>query len=200
MSKSEILYDYKKFEEVFLEQNSRLNLISKNDEKLLYEKHFYDSLCIKYFFDKYNYKPNTLLDIGTGGGFPAVPIAMEFPDIEIYGIDSIRKKIDAVGIIKEELNLSNLTLINDRVENLKDMQFDMITSRAVGKIGKLVEYAYPLLNEGGYIVLYKSKSVNEEIDSAINLIRKFRLKIEPQITYNLPLEENYTRNLVILRK
>ena len=200
MSKIENLSNYQKFKTVFLEANSKLNLISKNDEIYLYEKHFYDSLCIKLFFEKYNYMPQSILDIGTGGGFPAIPIAMEYPDINVYGVDSIRKKILAVEGISENLNLKNLTLINERVENLENMTFDVVTSRAVGKISKIVQYAYSLLNKGGYIVLYKSKLVNDEIDEAKNLIRKYKLKIEPIITYDLPLNENFTRNLVILKK
>lgn len=200
MSKFEICSDYEKFKAVFLEQNSKLNLVSKNDEKLLYEKHFYDSLSIKLFFEKYNYKPETILDIGTGGGFPSVPIAFEFKDISVVGIDSIRKKIAAVQSISDNLGLTNLSLINDRVENIKGESFDLITSRAVAKIDILVKYAYPLLNKGGYMVFYKSKSVNEELDEAINTIRSYGLKILPAIEYDLPLEDVYKRTLVIFKR
>ena len=200
MSNITVNADYEKFKTVFLDENSKINLISKNDEKFLYEKHFFDSLAIKLFFEKYGYTPEKLLDIGTGGGFPAVPVAMEYPQISVYGVDSIGKKIRAVTEIAEKLNLSNLTLINDRVENIKDIKFDLITSRAVGKIDLLLKYAYPLLAENGYIVLYKSKSANEEIDEAKNLIRRLHLKILPTIEYELPLEDKFIRNLVIFQK
>lgn len=192
--------DYEKYKQIFLEENSRLNLISKNDENYLYEKHFYDSLSIKLFFQKYDYIPKTILDIGTGGGFPSVPIAMEYPQINVYGIDSIRKKTIAVQNISEKLNLKNLTVINDRVENLKGESYDLITSRAVGKVEDLIKYAYPLLNDSGYIVLYKSKTAAEETDIAKPLIRRYRLKMHPPIEYNLPLDENYTRVLLIFQK
>lgn len=192
--------DFNKYKKIFLEENSRLNLISKNDEKLLYEKHFYDSLAIKLFFEKYNFIPDNMLDIGTGGGFPSIPVAMEYPDISVVGIDSIRKKISAIEKISAELGLKNIKFINDRVENLTGHKFDLITSRAVGRIDKLVEYSYPLLNEGGYIVLYKSKSAEDEITEAKSLIRKYQLKIKEPIEYTLPLEETYTRCLVLLQK
>lgn len=192
--------DFNKFKEVFLEENSKINLISKNDEKLLYEKHFFDSLAIKLFFEDYNFIPQTILDIGTGGGFPSVPIAMEYPDINVVAIDSIRKKIKAVQIITNKLGLKNITLINDRVENLTNSKFDLIVSRAVGKIDKMIEYSYPLLSDNGYIILYKSKLVNDELDNAKNIIRKYRLKIKPIIEYNLPLSENFSRVLTILQK
>ena len=91
--------DFTKYMEVFLVQNAILNLISKNEEKFLWEKPIYDSLGIKLFLEKYSPKVNTLLDIGTGGGFPAVPIALEYPKIEVFALDSIRKKINAILLI-----------------------------------------------------------------------------------------------------
>lgn len=200
MNKIEIKKDFTDYKKYFLEKNSKLNLISKKEEQYLFEKHIYDSLGIKLFFEKYNFVPKTLLDIGTGGGFPSVPIAIEYPEISVTGIDSIQKKINAVQSIKNSLNIQNLNLIRGRVEELKNSSFDVITSRAVAKIETLIKYAYPLLKKDGYIILYKSKTAEDEITEAINLIRKLHLKIKPIIEYTLPLEETYNRCLVILQK
>ena len=200
MNKIEIKKDFTDYKKYFLEENSKLNLISKKEEQYLFEKHIYDSLGIKLFFEKYNFVPKTLLDIGTGGGFPSVPIAIEYPEISVTGIDSIQKKINAVQSIKNSLNIQNLNLIRGRVEELKNSSFDVITSRAVAKIETLIKYAYPLLKKDGYIILYKSKTAEDEITEAINLIRKLHLKIKPIIVYTLPLEETYNRCLVILQK
>lgn len=200
MNKIEIKKDFTDYKKYFLEENSKLNLISKKEEQYLFEKHIYDSLGIKLFFEKYNFVPKTLLDIGTGGGFPSVPIAIEYPEISVTGIDSIQKKINAVQSIKNSLNIQNLNLIRGRVEELKNSSFDVITSRAVAKIETLIKYAYPLLKKDGYIILYKSKAAEDEITEAINLIRKLHLKIKPIIEYTLPLEETYNRCLVILQK
>lgn len=200
MNKIEIKKDFTDYKKYFLEENSKLNLISKKEEQYLFEKHIYDSLGIKLFFEKYNFVPKTLLDIGTGGGFPSVPIAIEYPEISVTGIDSIQKKINAVQSIKNSLNIQNLNLIRGRVEELKNSSFDVITSRAVAKIETLIKYAYPLLKKNGYIILYKSKTAEDEITEAINLIRKLHLKIKPIIEYTLPLEETYNRCLVILQK
>lgn len=200
MNKIEIKKDFTDYKKYFLEENSKLNLISKKEEQYLFEKHIYDSLGIKLFFEKYNFVPKTLLDIGTGGGFPSVPIAIEYPEISVTGIDSIQKKINAVQCIKNSLNIQNLNLIRGRVEELKNSSFDVITSRAVAKIETLIKYAYPLLKKDGYIILYKSKTAEDEITEAINLIRKLHLKIKPIIEYTLPLEETYNRCLVILQK
>lgn len=194
--------DFAKYIDVFLDQNSKLNLISKNDEKYLWEKHIFDSLAIEKFFEKYFKEfPNdvTLLDIGTGGGFPSVPIALEYKNIEVYGLDSIRKKINAIENMKAELDIKNLHTICDRAENIKD-KFDIITSRAVAKLDKIANYALPLLKNGGYFVAYKSIKTQEEINDAKNILKKNKAEIIDVIEYNLPLEENFVRNLIVIKK
>ena len=95
--------NYEDYKIAFLEENAKHNLISKNDEKFLYEKHFYDSLGIKLFFEKYNHEFAEILDIGCGGGFPCIPIALEYSQFNITGIDSIRKKINSVENIYKKL-------------------------------------------------------------------------------------------------
>ena len=190
--------DFSKYKEAFLEENSKHNLISKNDEKFLYEKHIYDSLAIKLFFEKYDIKQAKILDIGCGGGFPCVPIAIEYPEHKITGLDSISKKIASVREIKEKLNLTNLNLICDRAENLKG-QYDIIVSRAVADMSKILTYALPLLKKDGYFIAYKSKKVIEELDGAKPILKKFNAKVVDMIEYQLPLEEIYERNLVVIR-
>lgn len=200
MNKLEIKTNFNEYIKTFIEENSKINLMSKNDEKLIFEKHIYDSLSIKFLFDKLDTLPKTILDIGTGGGFPSIPIALEYPEIQVTGIDSIQKKINAISNIAKKLGIKNIEFIRDRVENIKDKKYDMITSRAVAQASLLIEYAYPLLKKDGYLVLYKSKSVDEEIEKAKPLIRKLHMKISDIIEYSLPLEENYNRCLLVLQK
>ncbi len=189
---------FNKYKELFLSKNSVLNLISKNDEKVLEEKHIFDSLSIKLFFDKYGTKFKTLLDIGTGGGFPALPIAIEYPSIQITGIDSTNKKINAISDIAKDLELKNFSTICDRVENLKDMKFDLITSRAVAKLDLIIKYALPLLKKDGYLIVYKSKLVEQEIQDAKQTLKKYKAKVVDILDYKLPLKEVFERNLVII--
>ena len=200
MNRFEITADFTEYKKAFLEENAKLNLISKNDEKVLFEKHIYDSLAIKLFFDKYNIKHNTLLDIGCGGGFPCVPIAIEYPNLNVVGIDSIRKKINSINVIAERLNLKNLTTICDRVENIKKQKFGVITSRAVADLAKITDYAVPLLEKDGYFVAYKSKKALEELDGAKNVLNKYKARVVDIINYTLPLDEIYERNLIIIAK
>ncbi len=189
---------YQNYINAFLKQNSKVNLISKNDEKYLWEKHIFDSLSIEKFFDKYP-KGKTLLDIGTGGGFPSLPIAITYPEIEVYPLDSIRKKINAITEITQELNLKNVHPICERAEKI-NLKFDIITSRAVAPLKVITEYAMPLLNNEGHFIAYKSIKTQEEIDDAKKVLKKFNAKVIDIIKYDLPLEENHTRNLIILKK
>lgn len=192
--------DFTKFKEVFLAQNSVLNLISKNEEQFLWEKHIYDSLSIKLFFEKYSVKKASLLDVGTGGGFPAVPIALEYPDISVCALDSIRKKITAIENIKQGLNIENLNPICGRAENMSGQKFDVITSRAVATIDILVRYVSPLLKKNGYFVAYKSKRADEEIAGAKESLKKAGLKLVDSIDYTLPLDVVYERKLLVFKK
>ncbi len=189
---------FNKYKELFLAKNSVLNLISKNDEKMLEEKHIFDSLSIKLFFDKYGTDFKTLLDVGTGGGFPALPIAIEYPTLQVTGIDSINKKINAISDIATDLNLNNFSTICDRVENIKDKKFDLITSRAVAKLDLIIKYTLPLLNKKGYLIVYKSKLAEQEIQEATQTLKKYKAKVIDILEYKLPLEEIFERNLIII--
>lgn len=189
--------DFEQYMTAFLNQNAKLNLISKNDEKFLWEKHIFDSLAIEKFFNKYQ-TGNTLLDFGTGGGFPSVPIALSYPKIQVTALDSIAKKIRAITEIKNELNIKNLIPVCSRVENIEE-KYDIVTSRAVASLDKIIEYAIPHLKKDGYFVAYKSVKVQEEIANAKLTLKKHKAEVIDIIEYDLPLEENHTRNLVIIK-
>lgn len=193
--------DRELFEEycnIFKQENHKVNLISKNDEQLLWEKHICDSLALEKFFNKYGI-PRTILDIGTGGGFPAVPLAIKFPKIKITAIDSIGKKIKAVQVIKDKLGLDNLTLICSRVENLNST-FDVTTSRAVASLDKICSYALPLTSSDGYFVPFKSKKIQQEITESQKVLNKYHSKIIDIIEYELPLKENFERYLAVIKR
>lgn len=194
---------FENYIKAFLAQNAKINLISKNDEKFLWEKHIFDSLAIENFFDKYKLPAKVeLLDIGTGGGFPSLPVAINYPQIEVFALDSIRKKVNAVAEISKELNLKNFHPICDRAENLfpeYKNHFDIITSRAVAPLETILKYGLPLLKNDGYFVAYKSVKTEAEIANASKVLKKFSAKVADIIPYRLPLEENFTRNLIVVK-
>lgn len=192
---------YEKYMTRFLEENSLINLISKNDEKFLWEKHVFDSLGIEKFFKKYtpDLKGKTLIDIGTGGGFPALPIALTYSELEVTALDSIAKKLRSIERISTDLGIKNLKIECTRAEKHK-CKYDIATSRAVGKLGLIAKYALPLLKKDGYFVAYKSKSAEMEISEALETIEKSGGKIIEVMRYELPLPEIFERNLIIIKK
>jgi len=198
----------KKFEQYmkfFLEKNTHTNLISKNDEKLLFEKHIFDSLAIHKFFKTQSDKASkSLLDIGTGGGFPAVPMSILYEDINIYPLDSITKKINIIEEFKTELDLKNLFPTCERAENLQlnrnAKKYDFVTTRAVATLESILKYAIVNLKHEGYFIAYKSKKAMDELKDAEKTMKRLGAKVVDIIEYTLPLEELYERNLIIFKK
>lgn len=193
------------FISVFKIYNAHTNLVSKNDENVLFEKHIFDSLALNLFLEKNNLQNEKLklLDIGSGGGFPAIPVAVFFKNFEIYPLDSIAKKIGFIELAKKELMLENLHPLCMRVENFEEEKrefFDIAISRAVAPLNIILEYALPFIKKDGWFVAYKSKNSPEEIQNAQNAMQILGGRVEDIIKYNLPLDTDYTRELVIIKK
>lgn len=189
-----------KFTELFEQYNVHTNLMSKNDLPKVLTKHIPDSLAIKIFFDKYGGFEN-ITDIGSGGGFPSVPIAIMYENAKITAIESISKKIRFLNMAKTELKLDNFTPICERIEKLhKQMKnsADIVTSRALADLSKIIEYSSPFLKKGGYIVAYKSRNADSELENAKNSILKSKVEFTEKIKY--PLADDEERYLMIFRK
>lgn len=191
---------FNKYISLFLKYNENINLISNNDTKVLYEKHIYDSLALNLFLRTIN-KKIKLLDIGTGGGFPALPLAIAFNEINITCIDSINKKINFIKSAVEELNIKNLKPVCSRIEDLKAKnEFDIVTSRAMADLREILEYAIPFLKTNGYFIAYKSLKADIELQNAKNALKVLNTELINKIEYSLPLETNNTRVLLIFKK
>ena len=181
------------WEKYFIEYNSHTNLMSKGDVEVLFEKHVFDSLSI-YKWEKFS-SIKSVLDVGCGGGFPSVILAICFPEIKIIANDSRIKKINFIKEIKEKLTLDNLEICYSRIEDVNNLNVDLIVSRAVGKMLDVYELSKKHLNKNGIFLIYKSKLLNEEIEQFKKKYKKSEFEI---IKYELPLKENYERNLIIL--
>ena len=181
------------WEKEFLKYNSHTNLVSKKDEEVLFEKHVFDSLAINLWEDFKNCK--TILDIGTGGGFPSVILAICFKDKKIIANDSRIKKISFIKEIKEKLKLDNLEVIYSRIEDVEPLSVDLIVSRAVGKTLDIYELSKKHLTKNTKFLIYKSKSVSSEIEEFQKKYKNSKFKIIP---YKLPLKETFERNIVIM--
>ncbi len=195
LSNKQIL-KFQRWQELFIEYNLHTNLMSKNEVANLFEKHIYDSLSIV-LWDEFKKTINggKLLDIGTGGGFPSVILAIAFEGLNVIANDSRSRKTKFIEIIKDELSLQNLAIICSRAEDEPRKNVDIVTFRAVGKIKDILPLAKKHVKPGGYGIFYKAKDVETEIREALALDKNLK---EPEIIpYSLPMDVKTVRNLVV---
>ena len=186
---------YKKF---LVEYNSHTNLTAIKEEKEIYLKHFYDSLTIVKSIDLNEI--NSLLDIGSGAGFPGMVIKIFYPNINVTLIDSNNKKTKFLKMLSEKLNLK-VSIINDRVENFaKDNlnSFDVVTSRAVANLRVLSELSLPLVKEKGLFVALKG-NLDETLEDSIETIDIMNGYIINHEKFEL-FNNAGTRNIVVVQK
>ena len=150
------LEQLKALDELYKDWNSKINVISRKDIEGLYEKHVLHSLSIAAVFD---FEPGSeIIDIGTGGGFPGIPLAIFFPEVKFHLVDSIGKKLKVVQGIADAIGLKNITTQHTRAEEIKNRKFDFAVSRAVAPLKELRKWSKPLL---------KSQKVGVEIQESI---------------------------------
>lgn len=134
---------FKALDALYKEWNAKINVISRKDIDSLYEKHVLHSLAIATVFD---FPAGTeIIDIGTGGGFPGVPLAIFFPQVKFHLVDSINKKLKIIEAVKEAIGLPNVTTQHIRAEEIKNRKFDFAVSRAVAPLKDLWRWSKPLL-------------------------------------------------------
>lgn len=194
--KSELLYKYMT---LILEWNNKINLTAIKDEREFIVKHFIDSLTINEFIDDYN----QILDIGTGAGFPGIPIKIYNAKSEITLIDSVNKKINVINDIICKLKLEKIEAIHIRAEELaKDTKyresFDIVTTRAVSKLSTIVEYMLPFVKIGGKAICMKGPNVEQELEDSKNAIEILGGKVEKIKKINI--DNEFERNIIIIRK
>ena len=178
---------YKSLYDIYNEKNKKVNLISRKDFENFYLHHIIHSLSItKFALVK---KENKIIDLGTGGGLPGIPLAIYYNNKKFILVDSIRKKISAVDEIIKELNVKNISTINNRIENL-NINADIIICRSVSSIENIIRWTKGLLNKEGKLILLKGGNVNKELK---NISSRFTI-------YNLDdiYSENYFKDKKII--
>jgi len=165
----EQIEQFKRYEKELLYWNEKINLISRQDEQNIREKHFLHCLSILKYIDFP--KKARCLDIGTGGGFPGLPLKIALPEIYMTLSDSIKKKLKITEMFAKHTGLKNIECKLGRVEDLKNVQkyiqyFDVICSRAVAQTVKLIEWTLPLLKNTGKFIFLKGGNLENEINEA----------------------------------
>lgn len=189
-----ILKNLNTYYEMLIDYNSHTNLTRITDEEEVYLKHFYDSLTITKVV---NIDNRSICDLGSGAGFPGLVLAICFPNAQLTLIEANGKKCHFLNIVKESLNLDNVTIINTRVEDYSKKNrevFDIVTARAVAPLKHLLEYGIPLVKVNGYFIAMKANTENEEIN-IVNYYNKLDIKEESRVIFNLP-KENSIRTII----
>ncbi len=179
--------EFARYYELYEAYNSHTNISAIRDKEGVYTKHFADSLMALPFIEDYlkTREPINILDIGTGGGFPAIPLAIVLKDrpVHIVALDSVGKKTKFVESVKQELNLDQVEVIKSRAEDIKKT-FDIVVSRAVAMLPETIVYVAPLLRAGGLYIAYKKQDIDDEIQSAKGIVKRSKMELLQQFSYD----------------
>lgn len=196
----EQIQKFYKYMELLLEWNEKINLTAIVEPRDVILKHFVDSLTIC----KELQKNKTLADIGTGAGFPGIPVKILRPDLDITLIDSLNKRVNFLTMVIEALKLEKIIALHGRIEDFGKNKkyrekFDYVTSRAVANLSTLSEYMIPLVKIGGKCICMKGSNIDEELKNAEKAIKTLGGKIEKVDTFLLP-DTDMGRSIILIKK
>ena len=189
--------------ELLIHWNSMVNLTAITQMDEVVTKHFVDSLSLKKIIVDIDQKQRKLIDVGTGAGFPGIPLKIAFPELEITLLDSLNKRVKFLNEVIGNLQLDGIIAIHGRAEDLgrdhvSRETYDLCVSRAVANLATLSEYCMPFVKTGGYFVPYKSGKLEEELATGKGAVKKLSGEIEDILTFTLPNADE--RCLVKIRK
>ena len=193
------LNQLKRYYELLIDENKKINLTAIIEETDVYIKHFYDSLTINKIIDL-NTK-QTLCDVGTGAGFPGIVLKIFYPNLQITLVESIEKKVNFLKLLIKELGLEKIEIINERVEKFahkKREYYDIVVARAVSKLNILIEWCIPLLKVNGEFIAYKS-NLDLELENATNALGELNSGIDKITEIELPFSKGKRTLLKIVK-
>ena len=197
LNKEQII-KFDKYLSLLLEWNEKFNLTAITDKDQIEEKHFIDSLMLTKYT---NLKGKTLIDIGSGAGFPGIALAIGEPELNVTLLESNGKKVSFLKEVVKVLELSNVEIIQGRAEELGTREkYDIVTARAVKELNILLEISYYLLKVGGTFFAYKASNIDNEIENAKHAFKCLQIDGYNKIEYNLPKSKDNRVLLGILKK
>lgn len=193
--------ELEKYKELLLEWNEKINITRITEEDEVYVKHFLDSLSL--FKTKYLEGEKSLIDIGTGGGFPGLAVKIYNKNLDVTLLDSLNKRLIFLDEVIKELKLDKVSTIHGRAEELgRNSEFrekyDIATSRAVANLSTLLEYDLPFVKVGGYFISMKGPEYVEEVKNAKNALKTLGGQIEEIVEIKLPMD--ITHYLIVIKK
>jgi len=198
------LHQFLEYYELLVEWNSFMNLTAITEFDEVLKKHFTDSVSLIRAIPDIKKISYEVIDVGTGAGFPGIPLKIVFPDLKITLLDSLNKRVQFLNEVINKLELQGIEAIHGRAEDFAKPgklreKYDLCVSRAVANLSTLSEYCLPFVKVGGYFVSYKSEKITEEYENAKEAIKVLGGKYEKQVEFTLPDSDIY-RNLFMIKK
>ena len=194
---------FDQYKALLIEWNKKINLTAVRSPDGIERTHFLDSLSSLLIFDSLNH--DTMIDIGSGAGFPAIPLKILFPSLQLTLVESIRKKADFLQLVTEHLELTGVRVLADRAENLGQdinfrQQFDWVVARAVAGLNTLVEYSLPFCRLGGQVVAFKGPEASNELLAAQGAIERLGGKHLTTVAVPNEVSKDRERYLLVIKK
>ena len=191
---------YNKYYNLVVEWNQKINLTAITEEEEFYTKHFFDSISLAFYKDYSNIE--SICDVGSGAGFPSIPLKILYPNLKVTIVDSLNKRIKFLNIVKDELGLTDCIFVHARAEEFGQNKeyresFEIVTARAVARLNVLAELCLPLVKKDGYFLSLKAQKAEEETKEAINAIKLLGGKLEQDLEFDIEGEE---RHILEIRK
>ncbi len=195
---------FNRFYELLTEWNSFMNLTAITEWDDVLKKHFLDSLSAVRVLDEIRFRKWNVIDVGTGAGFPGIPLKIVFPDLRLTLLDSLQKRLDFLDEVVRQLGLKDVELVHGRAEDLARSpqmreHYDLCVSRAVANLSTLSELCIPFVKKGGVFLSYKSEKSVQEAEAAKSAVFLLGGRLEKQDTFQLP-DSDMTRTLFVIRK
>jgi len=196
------LKQLERYYEVLVEWNEKMNLTGITERDAVYEKHFFDSISLSFFV---NIKEvANIADIGSGAGFPSIPLKIMFPHLKVLIVDSLNKRITFLKHLADELGLKDVNCVHGRAEDIARLPqyrdgFQLVTARAVARLAVLNEFCLPFVAPGGTFASMKGSSLSEELQEAAFSLHELKGKVIEEHHFKLPNELS-ERHILCVRK